>query len=87
MSYLVSTGLTESADISIADFYKGRDIFITGATGFIGKALIEKLLRSCSTLNRIFILTRPKRGKSFEERVKVITDNPVSNTTYDARYV
>lgn len=87
MSYLVNTGLTDSADVTIADFYKGRDILITGATGFIGKALIEKLLRSCSSLNRIFILTRPKRGKSFEERVKVITDNPVSNVTYGERYV
>jgi fatty acyl-CoA reductase len=31
----------------IADFFKQKTIFITGATGFIGKQLVEKLVRSC----------------------------------------
>ena len=31
---------------SIVEFYNGRDVFITGATGFMGKCLVEKLLRS-----------------------------------------
>lgn len=29
-----------------ADFYKNKNIFITGGTGFLGIALIEKLLRT-----------------------------------------
>lgn len=32
--------------------------------------LIEKLLRSCNQINRIFILVRSKRGKSALDRVK-----------------
>ena len=32
---------------AIAEFYKRKSIFITGATGFIGKQLVEKLIRSC----------------------------------------
>lgn len=31
----------------ISRFFDGKSIFITGATGFIGKQIIEKLLRSC----------------------------------------
>lgn len=29
----------------VKSFYEGQTIFITGATGFMGKILIEKLLR------------------------------------------
>jgi len=36
---------------SIADFFKQKTIFITGATGFIGKQLVEKLVRSCPGRN------------------------------------
>lgn len=30
---------------SIQEFYKDATVFITGATGFLGKILVEKLLR------------------------------------------
>uniref|UniRef100_A0A336M984 Fatty acyl-CoA reductase n=1 Tax=Culicoides sonorensis TaxID=179676 RepID=A0A336M984_CULSO len=55
---------------SVPDFYKGTDILITGATGFLGYVLIEKLLRSCSDLNKIYAIVRPKRGISIQERKK-----------------
>ncbi|CAO1407990.1 unnamed protein product [Diamesa serratosioi] len=47
---------------NIAHFYVGKNIFITGATGFMGKVLVEKLLRDCSLLNCIYILVRSKKG-------------------------
>ena len=59
-------------------FYKGKIIFVTGGTGFMGKVLIEKLLYSCSDLNQIFILTRPKRGRTPEIRVDEMFKLPVS---------
>jgi fatty acyl-CoA reductase len=40
---------------SIADFFKQKTIFITGATGFIGKQLVEKLVRSCPGRKHRFI--------------------------------
>lgn len=44
---------------SIQEFYKNKNVFLTGGTGFLGIAIIEKLLRSCpdvSTYNYSFYL-------------------------------
>lgn len=59
-------------------FYKNKTIFITGASGFMGKCLLEKLLYSCSEVKEIIILMRPKRGKSAKERVADFANLPVS---------
>ena len=32
-------------DSPIKDFYKDKVVFLTGGTGFIGKLMIEKMLR------------------------------------------
>ncbi|XP_073844215.1 fatty acyl-CoA reductase 1-like isoform X2 [Musca autumnalis] len=59
----------------IAKSIAGRGIFLTGGTGFLGKVLVEKLLRSCGDLKKIYLLVRPKKGKSPEERLKDLLDN------------
>lgn len=43
-------------------FFTGKSIFITGATGFMGKVLVEKLLRSCPNVKSIFVLLRSKKN-------------------------
>jgi hypothetical protein len=63
---------------SIVNFYDGESVFVTGGTGFVGKALIEKLLRSCPGLKTIFLLIRPKRGKDIQLRFQELLENPVS---------
>ncbi|XP_045457913.1 putative fatty acyl-CoA reductase CG5065 [Melitaea cinxia] len=55
--------------IGVSEFYAGKTIFITGATGFMGKVLIEKLLRCCPDVKRIYVLMRPKRGQTTKERI------------------
>nr|CAD7575326.1 unnamed protein product [Timema californicum] len=52
----------------IQEFYRDCNVLITGGTGFVGKLLIEKLLRSCPATKNIFTIIRPKKGKSPEER-------------------
>lgn len=49
-------------ETSIAQFYGGKSILITGATGFMGKVMVEKLLRDCREVECIYILVRMKRG-------------------------
>lgn len=63
--------------LSINDFFQDAVIFVTGGTGFLGKALVEKLLRSCDGIKSIYILLRPKRGQNSEERYKEFVKNPV----------
>lgn len=62
----------------VIDFYRGRSIFVTGASGLMGKVLIEKLLYSCSDLKQIFMLVRPKREKTVEMRLEEMFKLPVS---------
>jgi alcohol-forming fatty acyl-CoA reductase len=63
---------------SVQKFYFGKTIFITGASGFMGKVLLEKLLYSCSEVKEVIILMREKRGKSGSERVEKFKSLPVS---------
>lgn len=62
---------------SIGGFYAGTGILITGGTGFVGKGLLEKLIRTCSHIAAIFILIRPKRNQTIEQRFKKIIDDPI----------
>jgi alcohol-forming fatty acyl-CoA reductase len=62
---------------SIEGFYAGTGIFITGASGFVGKGLLEKLIRVCPRIVVIFILVRPKKHQTMEQRYKEIIDDPV----------
>lgn len=62
---------------SIGNFYNDATVFVTGASGFLGKALLEKLLRSCNGIKTIQILLRSKRGMSSEQRLKELLENPV----------
>lgn len=59
--------------VSIGEFYANKNVLITGATGFVGKLLLEKLLYSCENINKIYVLIRDKNGHSAEERVNDIT--------------
>lgn len=80
LSNAVMTELSEPTLPSISDFYAHKDVFITGATGFMGKCLLEKLLRSVPELGTVFVLTRSKKEKSPEQRTKDLLNGPVSFT-------
>lgn len=62
---------------TVPAFYRDREIFVTGATGYLGKVLVEKLLRSCPDIGRIFVLVRPKRGQVPAERLKAFLEDDV----------
>nr|KAF6494852.1 fatty acyl-CoA reductase 2 [Rousettus aegyptiacus] len=54
---------------AIAAYYNDKSILITGATGFVGKVLMEKLFRTSPDLKVIYILVRPKSGQTLKQRV------------------
>ncbi|XP_035742380.1 fatty acyl-CoA reductase wat-like [Vespa mandarinia] len=53
----------------IQKFYDDEIVFLTSGTGFMGKLLIEKLLRGCSGIRCIYILIRSKKGKNVLEHL------------------
>ncbi|KAL7013489.1 hypothetical protein ACKWTF_015423 [Chironomus riparius] len=61
---------------SIPEFYNNKSVFITGGTGFVGKVLIEKLLRSCPGIDNIYLLCRSKKGKNINERLEEVKSSP-----------
>ena len=52
--------------------------YLLGGTGYLGQILIEKLLRCCTDINKIYILIRPKKQKDINDRIKDMFDSPVS---------
>lgn len=52
----------------IANWFRNQVIFITGSTGFMGKVLVEKLLRDCPDIKKCYLLMRTKRGIEPEQR-------------------
>uniref|UniRef100_A0A669R1Q8 Fatty acyl-CoA reductase n=1 Tax=Phasianus colchicus TaxID=9054 RepID=A0A669R1Q8_PHACC len=59
--------------VSIPEYYEGKNVLLTGATGFMGKVLLEKLLRSCPKVKAVYVLVRPKAGQTPEARIEEIT--------------
>lgn len=62
--------MSEVITSDVSRWYSDRSVLVTGATGFMGKVLVEKLLRSCPGLKSIYVLVRPKKGMLPEQRVQ-----------------
>ncbi|ORZ23507.1 male sterility protein-domain-containing protein [Absidia repens] len=64
---LVSTSADSSLKGPVVEYYSNKNILLTGATGFIGKAILWKLIHSLGhNLGRIYLLIRngnTKRSK------------------------
>lgn len=66
----------------IAEWFRGRSLLVTGATGFMGKVLVEKLLRSCPDIATIYLLMRPKRGNDVRTRLDELLSATVKRPSY-----
>ncbi|EDV55733.1 putative fatty acyl-CoA reductase CG8306 [Drosophila erecta] len=65
------------ASSPVTDFYAGRNVFITGATGFVGVTIVEKLLRDVPNVGTLYLLMRAKKGKNVQERLEELKKNSV----------
>lgn len=60
----------------IQQFFKDKTCLLTGATGFVGKLVLEKILRTLQ-VKHLYILCRDKHGVSAEDRCAQIFDSVV----------
>ncbi|KAK9288642.1 hypothetical protein L1049_017102 [Liquidambar formosana] len=65
-----ATVVESSSGIGVVKFHQGRSYFITGATGFVAKVLIEKLLRTVPNVGKIFVLIKAKNKEAALDRLK-----------------
>jgi thioester reductase-like protein len=49
-----------SSRSEVREFYSGKTILVTGTTGFVGKTLLQKIIRSFTDIKRIYLLIRPR---------------------------
>ncbi|KAM6359819.1 fatty acyl-CoA reductase 1 isoform 3-T5 [Alca torda] len=69
--------------VSIPEYYEGKNVLLTGATGFLGKVLLEKLLRSCPNVKAVYVLVRHKVGQTPEARIEEITSGKLFDKLRD----
>ena len=50
--------------LGIKEFYEGKTIFLTGCTGFVGKVVLEKIIRTMPNFRKIFVMIRAKKNMS-----------------------
>ena len=53
---------------TIPEFFHGKVILIAGATGFLGQALVAKILTALPDVKRIYLLIRSQTGANGEKR-------------------
>lgn len=75
----MSLNNNEIREPTIPEFYAGKNIFITGGTGFLGTVLIEALLSSTPKIGKIYLLIRDKYGSDTRERIRRLMSKQVRN--------
>ena len=65
-----------TGSIGIAERLAGRHVLLTGVTGFVGEALLQRLLADVPGVT-VSVLVRPKGSTSAEERVTKLLAKPI----------
>ncbi|XP_054279602.1 putative fatty acyl-CoA reductase CG5065 [Macrosteles quadrilineatus] len=73
----MSSNAERDVYVPVSQFFQNRSVFVTGGTGFMGKVLVEKLLRSCPGIKNIYLLMRPKRGQDIDTRLTELINAPL----------
>ena len=53
--------MSSTGENKVAAALKGKTLFMTGATGFLGQPLVEKILRGAPDVKQLYLLIRPKK--------------------------
>ena len=63
-----ANGGNQKTTRTMDEFYAGKGVLVTGGSGFLGKVLLEKIVRCLPAVGTVFVLMRSKKGVDAEER-------------------
>lgn len=66
------------SESNVVQFFEGKVVFVTGATGFLGKVLVSKLLSTCPGLETVYVLIRRKKENDVKKRFDDFLKDDVS---------
>ena len=59
----------QNSPLNLREYYKGKTLFLTGCTGFVGKVLLFKLIDTTDT-KCIYLMIRGRKGTTVEQRLE-----------------
>ncbi|GJN36628.1 hypothetical protein PR202_gb25506 [Eleusine coracana subsp. coracana] len=63
---------------AVVEYFRGKNILITGSTGFLGKVLVEKILRVQPYVKKLFLLVRALDDGFAKQRIQTeVTGNKI----------
>lgn len=69
----------------LAEFYQDKNILITGATGFIGKVCLMKIMCSLGNCGKVYVMLRAKKGMTPQQRFnKMLQEAPFNADLLDS---
>lgn len=77
------TTTTMANDSEIAKFYSGKNVLITGASGFLGKVILWKLIENCPDIGTIYVMLRSKNNCSADKRLIALLKGKPFDFKYD----
>uniref|UniRef100_A0AC35U6J4 Fatty acyl-CoA reductase n=1 Tax=Rhabditophanes sp. KR3021 TaxID=114890 RepID=A0AC35U6J4_9BILA len=77
MGYLTKDINNFESASEVAKVFEDTNVLVTGASGFLGKVLIEKLLHDCRGIKHIYLLIRIKRGQDATTRLESLIKSPL----------
>lgn len=75
--------IEQAGSVRLAERLSGKKILLTGVTGFVGEALLHRLLTQAPDTS-VAVLVRPKGTASGTDRVKALLGNDIFTTVVEA---
>ena len=57
---------------TISNTFANQNILISGCTGFLGKVILEKILRQCPQVATVYLLMRKKKSFTIYDRLEYL---------------
>src|SRR5215467_10900404 len=71
-------------EIWIGETLRGKNVLLTGASGFLGKVWLCMVLARVPQIGKIYVLLRSKGGQTAKQRLeKIINSSPVFSLLHE----